>query len=202
MCVRGSYLETLQFPAIFVRPKRQNKKITTIQIVAGRVITTSLKRGRIPCADFANLLPLNHAQAAATAIAVPAITKLNQLYLPGSQKSALLATNNANKLSRNNSHFIACLRQHFSRSESMKVHDTKPSCNPSASNRNCRVYSVGRSLSGWVGRISATNSYLLFASAELHSLPLSSPESFDRMPAPSNVSKSLRQSFAYPQGDG
>jgi hypothetical protein len=33
MGVRGSYLETLQFPTIFVRPKTQNRRITTIQIV-------------------------------------------------------------------------------------------------------------------------------------------------------------------------
>ena len=51
---------------------------------------------------------------------------------------------------------------------------------------------VGRILDGW-WRISATNSYLLFRFPELDSLPLSSSESFDRMPAPSNASKPLRQ---------
>src|SRR5258708_34485932 len=110
-----------RYDASFIRPKKQNSKMTTSQMTPGGVIATFFQVGCPPTEDRASLLPLNHAKMPAVTIAMPAATAVNKSYLPGTQKRALFATNNAIKLNRKSIHFIgkpSCCRNPSSRSSS------------------------------------------------------------------------------------
>ena len=77
-----------------------------MQTVAGGVLAKSRHVGFVVEVEAANLRPLNHANRRASERATPPATKLNQSYCPGSQNSALFATNNDNRLKPKKNHFI------------------------------------------------------------------------------------------------
>src|SRR6476659_7768553 len=91
----------------FNTPTAKNSSKTAMQTVLGGAFITSCQLGCVTDDGATNFLLPSQAKRSAKEIAVPAATKLNQSYRPGSQKRALFATKSANRLRKKKNHFIA-----------------------------------------------------------------------------------------------